>query len=93
MATNFVGRSLTANIAEQNVDLNMNYVYLIANDSTSSITLSFDVASASATELMVLKAGESRTNLDLPIGKLYYKAAADTSALRIEGLKKKNINY
>lgn len=93
MASNFIGRSLTANQAEQNVALNMSYVYLISNDSSNAVTLSFDVASASATELMVLKAGESRTNLDLPIGTLYYKAAADTSAIRIEGLKKKNINY
>lgn len=93
MATNFKGRSLTANQAEQNVALNIGYVYLISNDSASVVTLSFDVASASATELMVLKAGESRTNLDLSIGTLYYKAAADTSAIRIEGLAKKDINY
>ena len=93
MATNFKGRKLTANIAEQNVALNMGYVYLIANDSTAVVTLSFEVASASATELMILNAGESRTNLDLPVGTLYYKAAADTSYVRIEGLAKKNINY
>jgi len=37
---------------------------------------------------MVLKAGESRKNIAVPFGKLYYKAAADTSALRIEGLAK-----
>ena len=93
MATNLIARSLTANILEQNVVLNMGYVYLIVNDSVNTVTLSFEVASASATELMVLKAGESRTNLDLPVGTLYYKADVDTSAVRIEGLKKKNINY
>jgi len=37
---------------------------------------------------MVLKAGEARENVAVPFGKLYYKAAADTSALRIEGLAK-----
>lgn len=93
MATNFVGRSLTANQAEQNVALNMSYVYMISNDSANQVTLSFDVASASATELMILKAGESRTNLDFAIGTLYYKAGADNSAIRIEGLKKKDVNY
>jgi len=93
MATNFIGRSLTANIAEQHVDLNMGFLYTISNDSTAVVTLSFEVASASATELMVLKAGEARTNLDLQIGTLYYKADANTSAVRIEGLKKKNVNY
>jgi hypothetical protein len=93
MATNFMGRSLTANIAEQHVDLNMGFIYLISNDSANTVTLSFDIASASATELMVLKAGESRLNLDFPIGTLYYKADVDTSALRIEGLKRKDVNY
>lgn len=93
MATNFVGRKLTANMAEQHVDLNMGYVYLITNDSTAVVTLSFEIASASATELMILNAGESRTNIDLSIGTLYYKAAADTSYIRIEGLAKKDINY
>lgn len=93
MATNFVGKKLTANILEQNVALNMGYVYMISNDSTAVVTLSFEVASASATELMILNAGESRTNIDLSIGTLYYKAAADTSYVRIEGLKKKDVNY
>ncbi len=93
MATNFIGRSLTANILEQNVALNMGFVYMVSNDSANVVTLSFEVASASATELMVLKAGESRTNLDFPIGTLYYKADVNTSAVRIEGLKKKDVNY
>ena len=89
MATNFIGRSLTANIAEQNVTLDMSFINLIVNDSTSVVTLSFDVASASASgNLMVLKAGEVRKNIAVPFGKLYYKAAADASALRIEGLAK-----
>jgi len=93
MDSNFIGRKLTANILEQHVDLNMGYVYLISNDSANVVTLSFEGASASATELMILNAGESRTNLDLSIGTLYYKAAADTSYIRIEGLAKKDINY
>jgi hypothetical protein len=89
MATNFIGRSLTANILEQNVTLNMAFINLIVNDSVNTVTLSFDVASASAANnLMVLKAGESRQNLAVPFGKLYYKADVDTSALRIEGLAK-----
>jgi|LakMenEpi03Aug12_release.lakeMendotaPanAssembly.Ray.scaffolds.fasta_scaffold269890_2 hypothetical protein len=87
--TNFIGRSLVANQAEQNVELNMAFINLIVNDSTAVVTLSFDVASASAaSNLMVLKAGESRQNLAVPFSKLYYKAAADTSAIRIEGLSK-----
>jgi len=93
MATNFKGRSLTANIVEQSVALNMGYIYMISNDSANVVTLSFDIASATATELMVLKAGEARTNLDLSIGTLYYKADVDSSAIRIEGLAKKNVNY
>ena len=93
MATNLIARSLTANIVEQNVALNMGFVYLISNDSANVVTLSFDIASATATELMVLKAGEARTNLDLSIGTLYYKADVDSSAIRIEGLAKKNVNY
>ena len=89
MATNFIGRSLTANQAEQNVELNMAFINLIVNDSTSTVTLSFDVASANASNnLMVLKTGESRKNIAVPFGKLYYKAAADASYLRIEGLAK-----
>lgn len=93
MTSNYIGRSLVANIVEQHVDLNMGYVYLITNDSINTVTLSFEGASATATELMILNAGEQRTNLDLSIGTLYYKAAADTSYVRIEGLKKKNANY
>jgi len=93
MATNLIARSLTANIAEQHVHINMGYIYMIVNDSVNTVTLSFDIASATATELMVLKAGESRTNLDLAVETLYYKANVDTSAIRIEGLAKKNINY
>jgi len=88
MATNFVGRSLTANIVEQNATLNIEFISLIVNDSANTITLSFDVASASATELMVLKTGESRENLAIPFAKLYYKADVDASAMRIEGLIK-----
>jgi len=85
--TNYVGRSLTANIAEQNVELNMAFINLIVNDSVNVVTISFDVASASAaSNLMVLKAGESRQNLAVPFTKLYYKADADTSYIRIEGL-------
>jgi len=87
--TNFIGRSLVANIAEQNIELNMEFINLIVNDSVNNITLSFDVASASAANnLMVLKAGESRTNIAVPFKKLYYKADVDTSAMRIEGLAK-----
>jgi len=86
---NFIGRSLTANITEQNVELNMAFINLIINDSVNTITLSFDVASASAGgNLMVFKAGEQRTNIAVPFEKLYYKADVDTSALRIEGLAK-----
>ena len=87
--TNFIGRNLTANIAEQNVELNMAFINLIINDSVNTITLSFDVASASAGgNLMVFKAGEQRTNIAVPFENLYYKADVDTSALRIEGLAK-----
>lgn len=87
--TNFIGRSLTANQAEQNVTLDVSFINLIVNDSASILTLSFDVASASAANnLMILKAGESRENIAVPFGKLYYKAAADTSYFRIEGLAK-----
>jgi len=93
MATNFIGKQLTANIVEQHEHINMGFIYLIVNDSVNTVTLSFDVASATATELMVLKAGESRTNLDLAVETLYYKADVDTSAIRIEGLTKKNVNY
>ncbi len=89
MATNFIGRSLTANIVEQNVTLDMEFINLIVNDSANVVTLSFDIASASAaSNLMVLKAGESRKNLTVPFSKLYYKADVDTSLLRIEGLAK-----
>jgi len=86
MATNFIGRSLTANILEQNVELNMSFINLIVNDSANVITLAFDVTAT--TNIMILKAGEVRKNIAVPFGKLYYKAAADASALRIEGLAK-----
>jgi len=87
--TNFIGRSLVANILEQNVELNMAFINLIVNDSPNTVTVSFDIASASAANnLMVLKTGESRTNIAVPFEKLYYKADVDTSALRIEGLAK-----
>ena len=86
MATNFIGRSLTANILEQNVELNMSFINLIVNDSANVITLAFDVTAT--TNIMILKAGEARKNIAVPFSKLYYKAAADTSALRIEGLAK-----
>jgi len=87
--TNFIGRSLVANQAEQNVELDMAFINLIVNDSVNTITISFDVASASASSnLMVLKAGESRQNIAVPFTKLYYKASADASAIRIEGLAK-----
>jgi len=86
MATNFIGRSLTANILEQNVELNMSFINLIVNDSANVITLAFDVTAT--TNIMILKAGEVRKNIAVPFGKLYYKATADASALRIEGLAK-----
>ena len=86
MATNFIGRSLTANILEQNVELNMSFINLIVNDSANVITLAFDVTAT--TNVMILKAGEVRKNIAVPFGKLYYKATADASALRIEGLAK-----
>ena len=87
--TNFIGRSLVANILEQNVELNMAFINLIVNDSPNTVTVSFDIASASAANnVMVLKTGESRENLPIPFGKLYYKANVDTSAMRIEGLAK-----
>jgi len=89
MTTNFIGRSLTANIAEQNVELNMAFINLVINDSPNTVTLSFDVASASAANnLLVLKPGEDRKNIAVPFTKLYYKADVNTSALRIEGLAK-----
>jgi len=86
MATNFIGRSLVANILEQNVELNMSFINLIVNDSANTITLAFDVTAT--TNIMILKAGEVRKNIAVPFGKLYYKATADASALRIEGLAK-----
>jgi len=86
MATNFIGRSLTANILEQNVELNMSFINHIVNDSANVITLAFDVTAT--TNVMILKAGEVRKNIAVPFGKLYYKATADASALRIEGLAK-----
>ena len=90
MATNFIGRdNLTANIIEQNVTLDMAFINLIKNDSANTITISFDVDSASADHnLLSLKAGESRQNLAVPFGKLYYSADVDASAFRIEGLAK-----
>lgn len=93
MATNFIGRNLTANIAEQSVELNAGVIYKIINDSANTVTISFDIASALATELLVLKTGEGEYNLDLAVGTLYYKADVNTSALRITGLKKRNANY
>ena len=82
--TNFVGRELTANILEQNVELNITFINLIVNDSPNIIKVSFD--ETVGTNLIVLKAGESRTNIAVPFKKLYYKADADTSYIRIEGL-------
>ena len=84
--TNFVGRELTANILEQNVELNITFINLIVNDSPNIIKVSFD--ETVGTNLIVLKAGESRTNIAVPFKKLYYKANVDTSAMRIEGLAK-----
>jgi len=86
MATNFVSRELVANIQEQNVELNIAFINLIVNDSANTIKVSFD--EAVGTNLMVLKAGESRTNIAVPFKKLYYKADVDASAMRIEGLTK-----
>jgi len=87
MATSFIGRDLVANLAEQNVELNMAFINLIVNDSQNTITITFDEATTSS-NVMVFKAGEQRTNIPVPFEKLYYKASADTSALRIEGLSK-----
>jgi len=87
--TNFIGRSLVANILEQNVELNMEFISLIVNDSPNTVTVSFDIASASAAgNVMVLKTKESRENLPIPFKKLYYKANVDASTMRIEGLAK-----
>jgi len=86
MTTNFVGRELQANIAEQNVELNIAFINLIVNDSANIIKVSFD--EVVGTNLMILKAGESRTNIAVPFKKLYYKANVDASAMRIEGLAK-----
>jgi len=83
--TNFIGRSLTANEIEQNVELNMAFINLIVNDSANTVTVTFDEATTSL-NVMVFKAGEKRTNIAVPFKKLHYKASADTSAFRIEGL-------
>lgn len=88
MASNFVGRDLVANIVEQNVTLDIAFINLVVNYSANVATLCFDVAGASATETLVLKAGESRQNLAVPFTKLYYSADVDASAVRIEGLTK-----
>ena len=85
--TNFIGRSLVANQAEQNVELDMAFINLIVNDSANTITVTFDEATTSS-NVMVFKAGEQRTNIAVPFENLYYKADVDTSALRIEGLAK-----
>jgi len=88
MASNFVGRDLVANTVEQNVTLDIAFINLVVNYSVNTITICFDVAGASATETLVLKAGESRQNLAVPFSKLYYSADVDASAIRIEGLTK-----
>jgi len=87
MTSNFIGRQLTANVIEGNVVLDMAFINVIVNDSANVLTLTFNVASASATEKLILKAGESRENLAVPFNKLYYSADTDTSLFRIEGLK------
>ena len=86
MATSFIGRELTANILEQNVELNMAFINLIVNDSVNTIKVSFDTSVG--TNVMVFKPGENKTNIPVPFEKLYYKADVDTSAFRIEGLSK-----
>ena len=89
MATNFVGRSLVANISEQNLTLNMSFINVIVNDSVNTITVAFDQATT-ANNTMILKTGESRENVAIPFKKLYYKASADGSAFRVEGIVKES---
>lgn len=81
---NFVGRTLTANIAEQSVALNIEFISYIKNESDNVVTVSFDTATT-GTETMVLKANEGRTNLEIPFKTLYYKADVNASELVIEG--------
>jgi len=89
MATNFVGRSLVANISEQNITLNMSFINVIVNDSVNTITIAFDEVTT-GTNVMIIKTGESRENVAIPFKKLYFKANVDTSAFRIEGIVKES---
>lgn len=80
--TGYVSKKLTANVAEQNVTLNVEGFYLINNTSANVVTINIDNATTEDNAIE-LAAGQTIENFNQYCKVLYYKAAVDGSVLKI----------
>jgi len=86
--TGYVSKQLTANIAEQSVELGISVFKLIKNTTANTVTINIDNATTEANTI-VLGANESIENLNVYCKTLYYKSSADATALKVIGLRDK----
>lgn len=90
MANRYATVNDTATVTEQSAVIRIDEVTFIANDnaSTGDLYLSFENSIASGEDYMVIKAGETFSNLNhLKCHTLWFKASADTVAFRLVGMK------
>ena len=86
--TGYISRKLTAMVAEKNEVLGINVFKLIKNTSANVITINIDNAT-NEPDTIELASGEAIENFKVYCKTLYYKASADTSSLKIIGLRDK----
>lgn len=80
-----------ADQAEKSSVVDVKSIALIHNVSDAVITFSFDAASATTDDVIILDAGAKIEDLDIPCYTLYYKAtSADNKNFRFIGLKERN---
>jgi len=80
-----------ADQAEKSAVVDVEKIALIHNISDAILTFSFDSASASTEDVIVLDAGAKIEDLDIRCYTLYYKAAgADNKNFRFIGYKQSN---
>lgn len=84
---NYVAKSFTADTTARSVDVNVKHVWFLMNDGNVDVTFNFD-ETVTGDDAFVLKAGEKLENFPVSVGKIFYKAASSTAAVRFIGLKR-----
>lgn len=88
MAKRYVTINGSATTTEQTTTLKADRIKFIANDDdTNDLYLAFDGSTATANEKIVLKPGETMSNLDeINCYTLAYESSASTVAFRVVGV-------